>query len=313
VNEKFAELGAPRRIWAIAAVHGQLDRLISLHDHIAARFGVRDRLIYLGNYLGAENRDSAAVFDEIFAFRAALLSKPGVEASDIVYLRGAAEESWQRLLRLQFAPVPTQALERLLASGVDPYLQLYGVSVNDTKSVARAGNVAITRWTSQLRMLQRMAPGHEQIFFAMRRAAYAQAQADQRRLLFVPAGYDPARRLEDQGDALWWSSATFRVSGRAQGSFNRIVRGFDSVNEGTVLDEPAVTLDGGCGRGGPLMCGCFTPAGHLIELVAVGGEGVLETAPFEREIANDIFAAKSRVKFSATEDEQEDVRMQVAG
>jgi len=74
------------------------------------------------------------------------------------------------------------------------------------------------------------------------------------------------------------------------------VRGFDSVNGGTVLDQAAVTLDGGSGRGGPLVCGCFTPSGKLLELIAVGGQGVLETAPFEREAANDLFTEGGTVQ-----------------
>jgi hypothetical protein len=291
MNEKFADLGTPRRVWAIAAIHGDLNRLSTLHDNLASRFAVRDRIVYLGNYLGVESRNNPVVMDEILAFRSALLSKTGVEPSDIVYLRGAAEEAWQRLLRLQFAPVPSQTLERLLASGIESYLRLYGVSINDTKSMARAGSVTMTRWTNQLRVLQRSHPGHETLSCVMRRAAYTQASADRKCLLFVPAGFDPSRSLDDQGEALWWTSATFRVSGRAQGSYSRIVRGFDSVNGGAVLNESAVTLDGGCGRGGPLICGSFTPNGRLIEMVAVGGQGVLENASFERKIANDFFPA----------------------
>lgn len=313
MNEKFAELGAPRRIWAIAAIHGEVDRLATLHDHLAGRFSVRDRIVYLGNYLGVESRTNAAVFDELLAFRAALLSKTGLEPSDIIYLRGPAEEAWQRLLRLQFAPVPLQALEKLLASGVEAYLRLYGVSVNDTKSMARAGSVAITRWTNQLRALQRQAPGHEALTCCMRRAAYAQPALDAEKLLFVPAGFDPSRSLEDQGEALWWTPATFQVSGRTQNIYSRIVRGFDSVNSGAVLQDAAVTLDGGCGRGGPLMCGCFTPAGQLIEVIAAGGPGVLETAPFEREIANDYFTAESSLHAVIAEAEREpDYRRQAS-
>jgi serine/threonine protein phosphatase 1 len=294
VNEKFADLGAPRRIWAVAAIHGEIDRLATLHDHLANRFGVRDRLVYLGNYLGVESRTNGHLFDEILAFRAALLSKTGMEPSDIVYLRGPAEEAWQRLLRLQFAPVPLQTLEKLLASGVEAYLRLYGVSINDTKSMARAGSMAITRWTNQLRALQRSAAGHEALVCGMRRAALAQASPDQEKLLFVPAGFDPSRSLEDQGYALWWTPATFQISGRSQNTYSRIVRGFDSVNAGADLQDAAVTLDGGCGRGGPLMCGCFTPTGKLIEVIAVGGQGILESAPYEREIANDFFGSDAK-------------------
>jgi len=287
VNEKFAELGSPRRIWAVAAIHGDVDRLVTLHDHLAGRFTVRDRLVYLGNYLSIESRHNAEVMDEILAFRSALLSKAGVEPSDVTFLRGPAEEAWQRLLRLQFAPLPHQTLEKLLASGVESYLRLYGVSIADTRSIARAGSLAITRWTNHLRALQRNMAGHEKIMFTMRRAAFSNPAADQKRLLLVPASFDPSRSLDDQGEALWWTAAPFRVTGRAQTAYNRIVRGFDSVNGGADLDDAAVTLDGGCGRGGPLVCGCFTPAGKLIELVVTGGRGALESFAYEREAAND--------------------------
>ena len=288
MSEKFSDLGTPRRVWAIAAVHGDVDRLATLHDHLAGRFQVRDRLVYLGHYLGVESRTNAAVMDEMLAFRAALLAKAGMEPTDIVYLRGPAEEAWQRLLRLQFAPSPLQALERTLASGVEAYLRLYGVTVQDTKSVARAGSVAITRWTNQLRTAQRCAPGHEALTCVMRRAAQTQAAPDQRRMLFVPAGFDSTRSLEDQADSLWWTSAPFRVAGRAQTLYSRIVRGFNSVNSGPCLDDTAVTLDGGSGRGGPLLCGGFTPNGKLVDLISVGGPGLIESAPYEREAANDV-------------------------
>jgi len=287
VNEKYADLGVPRRIWAIAAIHGEVEKLATLHDHLAGRYSARDKLVYLGNYLDVDSRDSGVLFDELLAFRSALLCKTGIEPSDIVHLRGPMEEAWQRLLRLQFSPSPAQALERLLACGVAAYLRLYGVSVNDTKSMARAGSLAITRWTNQLRALQRTIPGYEPFICSMRRAALATSPVEAKKLLFVPAGFDSSRSLEDQGESLWWTSAPFRISGRAQNMYSRIVRGFDSVNGGALLDEAGVTLDSGSGRGGPLVCGCFTPNGKLVELVAVGNQGVLETAPFEREAAND--------------------------
>jgi hypothetical protein len=283
VNEKFADLGAPRRIWAVAAIHGDIDRLSTLHDYLAMRFSLRDQLLYLGTYLSVESSNNAEVFDELLAFRAALLAKPGVEPCDIVHLRGPGEEAWLRLLRLQFAPVAIQTLEKLLASGVEAYLRLYGVSLKDTKSMARAGNMAITRWTNQLRALQRHIPGHEALYCSMRRAAFAQDPADARKLLFVPAGFDCARSLEDQAEALWWTSTAFRMSGRAQNAYMRIVRGFDSVNNGVSLDDPATTLDAGCGRGGPLACGCFSPDGRLLEMVTVGGPGIFESTPYNNK------------------------------
>ncbi len=287
VSEKFVDLGRPRRVWAIAAVHGERERLMALHDHLATRFAVRDRLVYLGNYLGAGAWDNHAVLEELLAFRAALLSKPGMRPNDIVHLRGPAEEAWQRLLRLQFAPSPTSALERYLEAGAEAYLRLYGVSLNDTKSVARAGSVAITRWTNQLRSLQRQVVGHEAFACSLRRAALTAPEKGQGGALFVPAGYDMARSLEDQGDHLWFGSSPF-VAMEKTARFNRIVRGVDALRGGVNTDGIAVTLDGGCGRGGPLVCGCFDEEGRLLEIVAIGGKGAIETSRFE-EVTQDQF------------------------
>lgn len=281
VSEKFVDLGKPRRVWAVAALNGDHDRLITLHDHLATRFCVRDRLVYLGNYLGQVAWDNHAVLEELLAFRSALMSKPGVEPSDIVHLRGPSEESWQRLLRLQFAPSPTVALEKCLSAGAESYLRLYGVSMNDTKSMARAGSVAITRWTNQLRVLQRQTLGHEAFVCSLRRAALTQATDGHGSMLFVPAGYDARRSLEDQGDNLWFGGASYTATQQSQ-AYSRIVRGHDPLQGGVNTDGLAVTLDGGCGlRGGPLICGCFNEEGLLIEVIAVGGKGAIETSRFE--------------------------------
>ncbi len=283
-SEKFVDLGTPRRVWAVAAIHSDCDRLMTLHDHLAARFAVNDRLVYLGNYLGAGARDNTAVLDELLAFRAALLSKPGMETSDIVYLRGPAEESWQRLLRLQFAPVPAHTLEKYLEAGVEAYLRLYGISLSDTKAIARADSVTITRWTNQLRVTQRLAPGHEPFMNGMRRAAITRPpQSGAQRLLFVPASFDSGRSLEDQADALWFGTNPFHIPERSQPLYSRIVRGLDTARGGVQTEGAAVTLDGGCGRGGPLVCGCFDAFGKLAEIIAVGGQGAVESMPYDKE------------------------------
>ena len=274
INEKFVDLGAPRRVWVIAAIHGDYERLATLHDNLAKRFGPRDRLVYTGNYLGPHAAKNRAVFEEILAFRSALLSKPGMEPHDIVYLRGPAEEAWQRLLRLQFAPQPVQALEKLVASGVEGWVQLCGVSLNDTRTVARAGSLAITRWTNQLRQAQRMTAGLEAMMCGMRRAATLKLpeQSVLSQLLFVPASYDFSRSLEDQGEHLWWSDRPYDPAAYLGDANFKVVRGFDAARGGIQTDGLALTLDGGCGAGGPLVCGCFNAAGQLLEIITVGGQ-----------------------------------------
>ncbi|MCL2469978.1 MAG: hypothetical protein FWF24_07145 [Alphaproteobacteria bacterium] len=281
VSEKFVDLACPERLWVVAAIHGNHERLITLHDHLAGRFRVRDRLVYTGNYLSATSFDNHAVLEELLAFRAALLAKPGMEPRDIVHLRGPAEEAWQRLLRLQFAPSPSRALDQYLAAGAEAYLRLYGVSMNDTRSMARAGSVSITRWTNQLRGLQRQALGHEALACSLRRAAVtAPCGEHQARVLIVPAGYDMSRSLEEQTDQLWFGKMPFQAEGQGA-KFARIIRGFDPAQGGVHLEDIAVTLDGGCGFGGPLVCACFDALGTLLEIIAVGGKGAIETSRFE--------------------------------
>lgn len=301
VSEKFVDLGTPRRIWAIAAVNGDRDRLIAMHDHLATRFNVRDRLVYLGNYLSVTAWDNHAVLEELLAFRSALMSKPGMMASDIVHLRGPAEEAWQRLLRLQFAPSPTAALDRCLDAGAEAYLRLYGISLNETKSMVRAGSVAITRWTNQLRVLQRQTPGHEALVCSLRRAAVTMPREVKKPVLFVPAGFDMRRTLEDQTDALWFGGTPYQVAPE-HSKYARIVRGTDPSRSGVNTDGVAVTLDGGCGNGGPLVCGCFDSDGRLLEIVTVGGRGAIETSRFE-EITQSSFT-ETRTGTSATLSQQ---------
>ncbi len=291
-NEKYVDLGQPRKIWAVAVIHGDRERLVTLHDHLASRFNVRDRLIYLGNYLGNGAFDNQAVIEELLAFRSALLSKPGMKPADIVHLRGPAEEAWQRLLRLQFSPVPTRAVEQYLEAGAEAYLRLYGVSVNETKSIARAGSIAITRWTNQLRVMQRQSLGHEALACSLRRAAMTAPNAEGKRVLFVPAGYDISRSLSEQGDHLWFGNAPFHAAVEHP-VLARIARGFDPMRMGINTDGLAVTLDGGCGRGGPLVCGCLNAQGQLLEVVTIGGKGAIETSRF------DDVAALSRTRGAA--------------
>lgn len=303
-SEKFVDLGLPNRIWAIAAINGDYVRLSALHDYLANRFGPRDRVIYLGNYLGQNEYANKAVLNELLAFRSALMARSGVEPQDIVHLRGPAEEAWQRLLRLQFAPNPIDIFDKLVAHGAGTWLKTYDMSTADSRTVARAGTVAITRWTSALRNLQRQTSGHEAFMTSLRRAAivryppapifkddheleFAQKQSGEK-MFFIPAGYNVKNRLEDQGDALWFGGDSYRQSSNMFEFYNisRIVRGCAADSLGVETDNAATTLDANCGMGGPLVCGCFYPDGALAELVAIGGPGINIVNQFDDDLAD---------------------------
>src|SRR5215510_11761123 len=67
-RDKFAVLRRCVRVWAVASIHGEVDRLIHLHDRLAERIVVGDRLVYLGNYLG-RGPAVAATIDCLLDFR----------------------------------------------------------------------------------------------------------------------------------------------------------------------------------------------------------------------------------------------------
>ena len=124
-NGNLAWLGSARRIWAIAAVHGEAERLQRLHDRIAQRFDETDQVVYLGSYLGHGGAVSATV-DEMLDFRRRVLARRRGFACDIVYLRGAQEEMWQKLLQLQFAGNPGEVLAWMVREGVEATVRAYG-------------------------------------------------------------------------------------------------------------------------------------------------------------------------------------------
>ena len=100
----LAVLFRPYRIWAVASVHAQAQRLAKLHRTIAKRFQIGDRVVYLGNVIGRGTalRETLA---ELLAFRRAIIAGPGMFGSDVIYLRGAQEEMLQKTLQVQFAAV----------------------------------------------------------------------------------------------------------------------------------------------------------------------------------------------------------------
>jgi hypothetical protein len=211
----------------------------------------------------------------LLSFRSSLIAMPGMLAEDVVYLRGAQEEMWQKLLQLQFAPDPGVVLRWMLRQGVDTTLVAYGGNPDQGLSAARDGAVAITRWTNSLRGAMRAAPGHDNVMSALRRAAYTSVPDESgvervaSGVLLVASGIEVSRPLGAQGDNFWWGGTGFARIDQPYGQFCRIVRGYDPGRGGVQVGDFTVTLDGGCGFGGPLVCGCLTPSGEILELIEV--------------------------------------------
>ena len=255
----FATLRAARRVWAVSALHGEAARLGALHQQIYPAFEPGDQLVYLGNYSGHGPMVRETI-DELLLFRRAILALPGTECEDIVFLRGAQEEMWQKLLQLQFAPNPVQVLKWMVGQGIEPTIAAYGASVEEAIAAQREGTLALTRWTTQLRQNVRAYDGHNALMSALRHAAFTEDGS----MLFVHAGIDPHRPLSAQSDSFWWGGSGFSSITEPYSGYRRVIRGFDRRREGLRETTYTVSLDAGAGFGGPLMTALFAPDGAIL-------------------------------------------------
>ena len=261
-DQRFAVLRPARHTWVIAAVHGEAERLCALHDALSQQIGVEDNLIYLGNLIGRGGGVLACI-DEALVFRRALLARRGADPASVVYLRGGQEEMWHKLLQLQFASDPRDVLKWMMAQGVGATLEAYGGVSNVGMDAARQGATAISHWTTELRNTIRRHDGHNALLGALRRAAFA----EDRRVLYVNAGLDPVRPLTEQRDSFWWGAADFDHIEAPFDTFTRIVRGFDPRHRGFRDNSETLTIDGGCGFGGPLIAVCLDSEGKVVDRI----------------------------------------------
>jgi serine/threonine protein phosphatase 1 len=266
----IAPLRQPRRVWAIASVHGVAVRLQVVAQAIADRLEPGDAAIFLGNLIGGANGsepcDVATSVDIALALRRRVIGLPGGRACDVAFLRGTQEEMWTKLEQLHFAQGPADVLRWMLHRGLGSSIAAYAgdAAVADGERAARDGPVAIARWLAGLRQGLRARPGHIEWLAAIRHAALT----EDGRLLAVHHGVDTAKPLDLQGDAFWWgSSMPFEAIEAPYGAIRRIVRGFDRDHPGVVDTPHTLTIDGGCGFDGPLLAALVDGQGALLDVV----------------------------------------------
>lgn len=250
----------------MSAIHAEVAQLDAIQRAIGAHFMPGDRIVYLGNMIG-RGRAVVETIDSLLAFRRAVLAVRGAAAGDVVFLRGAQEEMWQKLLQVQFAPNPAEVLDWMMRQGVDATLAAYGGRPEQGLAAARGGAVTLGRWTQSLREAMQARPGHASLFSALRRAAHTSPADGLGGALFVNAGVDPSRPLGHQGDSFWWGFGGFTRLEHPFGGFARVVRGFDPARQGIQVGPVGISLDGGCGFGGRLVAACLTAHGDVIEMV----------------------------------------------
>lgn len=214
--------------WALGGLAGDDTALQALSAALLARWQNGDRLVVLGNMLGAAG-DSVRTLDLMLLLRRRLLARPGAEVEDFVFLRGAQEEMWHKVLQLQFALSPLDVLDWMLARGLAAVIEAYGHSIAEGRIACRNGPSAIVRWTAGLRERHMAQPGHPDLLNALMRAAIS----GDGRIVFAAAGVDPARPLDEQADAFWWNAASDSALNDALGragdggwpAVDRLVRG----------------------------------------------------------------------------------------
>ena len=253
LDQKFADMGSPARIWAIPAIHGHYNEILSIHDAIYREFKPGDQLIYLGNYIGY-GPHSTEVIDELLTFRRLILSIPGVFASDIVYLRGRQEEMLAKLLQLQFAPEADKVLDWMLRNGMHATMKSYGIDIDRGLRASREGVTGLGTWTKSIHERIKAFEGHDVFRTNLKRAAFTDMESSHP-ILFVHAGLEPTKALSIQGDHFWWTSENFHTINKPYRPFERVVRGFDPSQGGAYVNGVTATLDDGCGFGGQLVFG----------------------------------------------------------
>ncbi len=225
-ESNFAELSDVNRVWAIGSIHSNLKSFNSIKNFIIKNFEKKDKLIFLGNIIGL-GENSKETLSSIIDLRFSLMSKFKLNPSAIIFLRGAQEEMFNKLLQLQIAPNPTEIINWMFEHGVDKTLKSYGFNKNEVLNVASSGTVAISKWTSKLNQILQENLGHKEYFLNLKHAAYTSSK----KILFVNRGVDISRPLSAQNDCFWWGYQNFSKIDKPYNSYIRIVRGYQSKHQ----------------------------------------------------------------------------------
>ena len=159
----FVELKKSEKIWAIGSIHSNLKSFSSIKKYIQKNFNAEDKLIFLGNVIGL-GENSRETLSSVIDLRFNLMSKFRLKPETIVFLRGAQEEMFSKLLQLQLAPNPTEIIDWMFDHGVNKTINSYGFSENEVRNIASSGTLNISKWTSNLSRVIQENPGHEQYF-----------------------------------------------------------------------------------------------------------------------------------------------------
>ena len=72
------------------------------------------------------------------------------QTEKIIYLRGAQEEMWSKLLELQISPNPKEVLLWMFSHGVDKTLQSYNFQKDEILEISSLDTIDLYRWTTKI-------------------------------------------------------------------------------------------------------------------------------------------------------------------
>ena len=264
ITSNFVGLKKSRKIWAIGSIHSNLKSFTSIKKHILQNFENSDKLIFLGNIIGL-GENSKETLSSVIDLRFNLMSKFKLKSESIVFLRGAQEEMFSKLLQLQLAPNPSEIVEWMFDHGVNQTIRSYGFLESEVKNIASSGTLKISKWTSQLNRVLHLNPGHTQYFLNLKHAAYSHTK----KILFVNRGVDITRPLSAQNDCFWWGFQNFSRIQEPYKSFLRIVRGYESEHLNKLeisSDDVVCTLFRQPISKKRVLCGIFGDNGEVFDL-----------------------------------------------
>ena len=260
----FVELNKSNKIWAIGSIHSNLKSFSSIKEFILNNFEINDKLIFLGNIIGLGD-NSKETLSSVIDLRFSLMSKFKLKSDSIIFLRGAQEEMFSKLLQLQLAPNPVEIVKWMFDHGVNKSINSYGFVEDEIRNIASTGTIKITKWTSNLNKVLKSNPGHTEYFLNLKHAAYSQSK----KILFVNRGVDITRPLSAQNDCFWWGYQNFSKLQKPYNTFLKIVRGYESEHNDeqkisnksivcTLFKQPLSTKT--------ILCGVFRENGEILDL-----------------------------------------------
>ena len=263
-HSKFAELKFCNNIWAIGSIHSHLDSFESIKKHILKNFLKNDRIVFLGNIIGLGN-SATETLSSVIDMRNQLMSKFFLNNEDVIFLRGAQEEMFLKLLQLHTAPNPYEILQWMFEHGVDKTVSSYDLNFLEAHEVATQGTIAISKWTAKLNKAITSVKGHKEYFSSLHHAAFT----DTKKILFVNRGVDITRPLSAQNDCFWWGYHNFSKLDKPYNTFKKIVRGYDpeaKENFDDIKKKIVCSLYHGPLLDNKVLAGLFNDSAEILDL-----------------------------------------------